>query len=369
MAIYYMTYAMLCLIAIIAQYGSKDLQKRSGAICIFGFIFIFLILALRHWSMGVDLGYYTRNYVGYGGGYIPSFERLNQYSWLDIIKMKDFLNYEKGYIIFNKLVGSIHNDKQFLLGVCAFINASVTAVFIYKNSKLPFLSWIVLLGLPVFLMFFSGLRQDLAISITMMSVYWIKKKKIIPFILTVLLASTMHSSAIVFLVAYPMYYVKLTEMQSFIFTLLIPVVYVLKAPLFTVLSKILKENAEMENTGAGTLFVVFFMVYLFLVVSNSQQHKKQSGWINLFYIACICQAFGGIYSTAMRVGYYFMPYLAAALPNTVSDFQYTGKNTEKRDFILSYVFILIAFALFGLYSLSSGSWAKTNPYVFFWQTP
>lgn len=365
MTIYYAAYAVMCFIAAVIHYETDNDKRRNNVICTVGFFSFFLILALRHWSMGVDLGYYSLS----DSGYMHSFDNLNKYSWSEILKMKSFLNYEKGYVIFNKLIGSIWNNRQFFLGVCAFINISVVSIFICKRSKLPLMSWVVFLGLPSFLMFFSGLRQAIAISITMIAVRWIERKKIIPFVLTVLLSWTFHSSAIVFLLAYPLYYVRLTDVQKMLFALLIPVIYVFKVPLFMVLNKLFKNNAVVENTGAGMLFIVFFCIYLFLVISHSYQKKQQSGYINLFYMACICQAFGGVYDTAMRVGYYFMVYLVVALPNTIEDFKNTERGTGRRDFMLSYTLIFIAFALFGLYSIANGSWSCTNPYVFFWQMP
>lgn len=365
MTIYYILYAIMTVAALIVQYVSKDLKYRSRVICSFGFILVFLILALRHWSMGVDLGYYAIEDVGY----VPSFRKLNEYSWGEILKMKEYLNYERGYIIFNKLVGSINSDKQFFLGTCAFINISVVALYIHKKSNLPFLSWIIFLGLPVFLMFFSGLRQSVAISVTMLSMHWVEKKKPIPFILTVLLAWLFHKSAILFLIAYPMYYVKLTDLQKFIFALMIPVVFVLKVPLFSVLSKLLKDNVETESTGAGMLFVIFSAIYIALLLLNNYHNKKQNELINLFYIACICQAFSGLYSIAIRVGYYFMIYLAIALPNTIYEFQFGNGRKGRNEFVISYMVIFAAFLLFGIYSIENATWARTNPYVFFWEKP
>lgn len=365
MTIYYIMYAIMTAVALIVQYLSKDLKYRSRIICSFGFILVFLILALRHWSMGVDLGYYSIENVGY----LQSFEKLNEYSWGEILKMKEYLNYERGYIIFNKFIGSINNNKQFFLGVCAFINMSTIAIYIYKKSYLPLLSWIIFLGLPVFLLFFSGMRQDIAISITILSMYWIEKKRPIPFILTVLFAWLFHKSAILFLIAYPMYYVKLTDLQKFIFALMIPVVFALKVPLFSVLSKLLKDNVETESTGAGMLFLIFSAIYIALLLLNNYHNKKQNELINLFYIACICQAFSGLYSIAIRVGYYFMIYLSIALPNTIYEFQFGNGRRGRNEFVISYMVIFTAFLLFGIYSIKYATWACTNPYVFFWEKP
>ncbi len=366
MTVYYSVYAIMCFVALISQHMSQNLKYRHKMICIIGFTLIFGILALRHWSMGNDLGFYVPS--NENSGYIPSFMKLNTYSWKEILKMKSFLNYEKGYVIFNKLVGSIYCNKQFFLGVCAFINISVTAVTIYRKSRLPLLSWIVFMGLPVFLMFFSGMRQSVAISITMIATHWIEEKKPIKFILTVLLASTFHQSAIVFLIAYPVYHMELTDFRKVVCIVMLPVVYILRGPLFAVLSKIFKDNAEVTSTGAGTLFIVFFAIYITMAIFNSYSKKNPNKMINLFYVACVCQAFSGIYNLAMRVGYYFMIYLIIALPNTVYEFKKQEVRTANQEFILSYTVIFAAFLIFGIYSIANGTWAHTNPYHFFWQS-
>lgn len=363
MTIYYVMYAIICAAACIMQTASKDKKKRNKVICTVGFLCIFLLLALRHWSMGVDLGYYSKE----TGGYVISFKILNRYSWDKILHLKAFLNYEKGYIIFNKLVGSIHNDKQFFLGVCAFINIAVVAIFINKKSKLPLLSWITFTGLPVFLIFFSGMRQCLAISITMLSTYWIEKKKPIKFVLTVLLAWTFHASSILFLAAYPMYHIKLTDIKKAAFVIMIPAVYMMKGVLFPILSRILKDDVEVENTGAGMLFVIFIGIYLVLIFLNSYTKKKEDGYINLFYIACVCQAFSGLNQLVVRVGYYFMIYLIIALPNTIYGIKDDEKPLGGKAFMIGYAAVFGAFLLYGLSAISAGGWAHTNPYVFFWQ--
>lgn len=360
MTIYYIMYAILIFIAILSR---KNKAKSKIIIVITGFCLLFILLALRHWSMGVDLGYYS---TGVKMGYIPSFEKLNTLSWKYILTMDQYLNYERGYIIFNKLIGSIWNNSQFFLGVCAFLGMLPIFLYIYRTSNEPLLSIIVFISLPVFLMYFSGLRQAIAISITVISSYFIEKKKKLWFILLVLLASTFHSSAIVFLIAYPMYHIRFTNVQRLILVACIPVIYILRVPIFSVLSLIFKENAEIRDTGAFTLMIVFVLIYIFLLLLNKSKDEKINANINLFYIACLCQCFGGIYDTAIRIGYYFMIYLISALPNTVYKLKFS-EYKAKEQYITSYLVVLFIFGMYGLMTLSNGSWAKTNPYVFFWQ--
>lgn len=325
---------------------------------------LFGILALRHWSVGNDLGFRLK----YNVGYIPSFQAINTHSWSEVLKMESFLNYEKGYVIFNKLVGSVYNNKQFFLAVCAFIDFISIAILIYKKSKLPLLSWMIFLGLPVFLIFFSGLRQGIAISIIVLSVKFIDEKKIIKFILTVLLASTFHKSAIVFLTAYPLYHVKISGWKSILSILMIPIVFVLRQPLFSIFSKIFKDDAHTRDNGSWLLFVLFCVIYIALTILNHYNRTKNNKFLNLFYFACLCQAFSGIYTTAMRVGYYFMIFLIIALPNAVYELKNNTARTSENEFILGYITVFAAFVVYGIYALSTSTWACTNPYYFFWQS-
>lgn len=367
MTIYYIGYLLLAIIAVISYKQSHD-DKRKKRICIGGFLIWTLIIGLRHPSMGVDLQY------GYSNGYLGMFEFIAKQDWKSVFH-NSFLNYEKGYVIFNKLLGHISQDEQFLLFTCAFISIAAFTYLIYKYSKFPFLSIIIYLGLPCFLMVFSGLRQALAIAITILSFQFIQKKKPIQFIVVVIIATLFHSSAIIFLLAYPCYYIRTDKSVLKIGSiLLLPVVYLLRNPLFSLLSKIFKPDAVADNNSAITLFIIFTLIYIFSLIFEHKHNEIEIGYRNLFYVACICQAYGGVYSTAIRVGYYFMIYLCLLLPeiisqktnesNTANDLQ--TKRVASADGFLIYILVFICFAAFGLYSLSKGSWAMTNPYHFFW---
>ena len=355
---YYVAYILLFLLNNIAKSLYIDKQKRYRFFCVSSFLIIGTLLALRHQTMGIDLGGGNRTE---SIGYLGAFDELNKYSWSRILTMKEFLNYEKGYIIFNKLVGSIYNDKQFFLAVCAFISTLPVMLYIKNKSTNPLMAVLIYLGLPVFLMSFSGLRQAIAIGITVFSVKYIEEKKLPKFILVILLATFFHRSSATFIIAYPLYHLRLSNNRKLFLILVIPVVYVLKGPLFNILSRIYKENAAIEETGAFTLLLVFFLVYVFLVFFNKDDDKEQNGMVNLFYFACICQAFGGVYQLAMRIGYYFMIHAVIAIPNTID------KMEDRRSAKLANILIFIAFVGFGVYSLRNSTWAMSYPYKFFWQ--
>ncbi len=355
---YYATYLLLFLLNNIAKNSYVDTQKRYKFFCAASFLVVCTLLSLRHQTMGADLlGGSSEENIGYLG----AFDKLNQYSWLDIVSLKDFLNYEKGYIFLNKLIGSIYNNRQFFLSICALISTVPVMILIKNKSANPLMSVVIYLGLPVFLMLFSGLRQAIAIAITVFSSKYIEEKKFIKFALLVFLSTLFHYSAIIFIIAYPLYYLKLSEKNKFFFVLAILGVYILRNPIFNIASKIFKDSAETGETGAFMLFLVFFLIYIFLIFFNKKQDSDQNGMINLFYFACICQAFGGIYQTAIRVGYYFMIYSVISIPNTIANME------DKKSIKLANILIFATFVGFGIYSFKNSTWAMTYPYNFFWE--
>lgn len=354
MTVYYLTYASLIVANLIFSKLKIDEKKQKGVFCAFFFIVITCLLGLRHQCMGVDLGY------GYNNGYLASFDKINALSWSQVIKLDQYLNYEKGFIVFNKIVGSIYNDRQFYLMTCAFVTFLPIALYINRKSELPLLSAIIYMGLPVFLMSYSGLRQSIAIGITVFSMIFVEKKKIFPFILTVIFATTFHYSSMAFFIAYFLYYIRLNDLYKMICVLVVPGIYILKVPIFKVISKIFKESAAIEETGAFIFFAVIYLIYIFLILFKNDENKEIDGVINLFYVAVICQIFGSINNLAQRVGYYFMVYAAIAVPSTILNLKNKGERK------LMYVVVLLAFVIFGLWCIKSPSWYMSYPYYSFW---
>lgn len=355
MIVYFLMYTLLlCTTGIVGQTGTTIAQKNKRS-AIYAATLVALVVALRHPSMGIDLGY-GRYY-----GYLVSFQEISRYSWRKLIAMSGWQNYEWGYIVFNKLVGCISTEYQSLLIACAVASIAPIGVMIWKNSKDPLLAIIVYLGLPCALVPFSALRQGIAVGICCLSIPLIRKNKLVEFVLLVAFATLFHYSAVCFIIAYPIYHIKLSKHLRILSIPALAVIFVARYPLFVIGSKILKKSAAIEQTNAVTLLIVFALIYTFCALFVHDE--TDGGFLNIYYIACVAQCFAGLYSIAMRVGYYFMPSLVIALPNII-------KNMKKFDNRkISRLCVMTAFVAYGLYMLySSGKgWAMTYPYHFFWE--
>lgn len=365
MNIYLFAYTILIFVSLI----SLNSKREKKIICWFGFVIWSFIIGLRHPSMGVDLQY------GLLDGYWGMYSAIGHSSWSTVLGGA-FLNYERGYVIFNKILSYVSEDPQLLICVCAIIAIGAVSYLIYKNSRSVLLSIIIYLGLPVFLINYSGLRQAVAIAITVFSYHFIKEKKPFCFTLTVLFAAQFHSSAYLFWLAYPVYYIRTERFGVKILSiLLLPVIFIIRLPLFKLLTGLFGMKGQIELNTSFLLFVFFVGIYIACVCLENKSNEKEIGCRNLFYIACICQAFSSVSNIVMRVGYYYMIYLILLLPEIVFSQRIGGqidekrkknKITVKRDSAIMYIFILFFFIIAGLSSLYNSGWAEAYPHSFFW---
>ncbi len=376
MTVYFLMYAALFGMTWYAE--KKNLpQKRSVHLVsiLFG-VLLTLIVGLRHPSMGSDLEY------GEYYGYLFEFGNLQQFSLVEMVFMEPYLNYEKGFVILNKLIGAFWNNQQFYIFCCAVLSIAPIAYTLYKESDDPLFAAVIYFGLPCFLITYSALRQAIAVALCFASLIYLRRKDLVRFAALVILASTMHSSALVFLVAYPLYHIRLSQKLRLASIIALPVVFVLRTPIFMLFAGLFREGAQPDNNGAYQLFLVFVLIYIFCIVF-AQRDARVEGYLNIFYFACVIQAMGGIYSIVVRLGYYFMIALPLLLPRVVKTMRipkafYTWnlpwtwlKTPEAEVWICkaAKTAIYVCFVAFGLYSIwvSGTDWAMAYPYRFFWQ--
>ncbi len=317
-------------------------------------LLMILLLGFRHPDMGWDLQ-----------AYLPIYDEIGMLSWKELLILHSYPHFEQGYVLFNKFIYNTWNHYQVLLFVCATISIIPIGYCICKNSKQPLLSIIIYMALPVFLMLFSGLRQAIAIGLTVLAFQCVRNKKLILFILVVLLASLFHKSAICFLVAYPLYYIRLPEKVLIAsFFALIPI-WLFSPYIFKFLTWLVRSDVEPDNNGAVNLFFIFVAIYGFCICLGNSKNKLTNGTRNLFFVACAIQALAGQYSLVIRVGYYFMIYLMLLLPEVLADME-EGKALNATLRRLARMGITAAFILCGIYMIMTTYWAEAYPYTFFW---
>ena len=279
------------------KYGVSE--KKNYTILIF-YVIYFILLAFRSKNIGFDTVRY-----------------LSQYESMYDITLKDILRRDDiGYYLFTKVLSVFFKDGQWLLAIVAAITTIPFAYLYYKETKNSLVTIALLMVLPTFQMNFSGLRQAIAIALVVPAVYLVKKKELKKSALVVILAMMFHSSAFIILIIYPLYHCTIKIKHMLIIAPIGLIIYKYNTQIYLFMAtrmgdKFEERYAFATETGAVTMLIVFFLftIYAFVFVKGSLLTKEQNGFRNFLLAALFIQLFAPVNSIAMRMGYYFMPFI------------------------------------------------------------
>lgn len=291
---------------------------------------VFVLIAFKAESVGTDtLTYYK------------SYESARDYG-MSSLEDSSFDRVEPGYKFLLYLLRLFKADAQFL----SIIVASLVVYTLYKVIRENSINWSLALFFFVTMGFFqftmSGIRQTSAICFSMLSYRFIKKRKLLPFLLLILLGASFHKSVVLFI---PMFYVAnqaITKKKILaMFVLMLLLIFTADKLLLSA-ADIMDYNYGIEKTDNGYVFfgIVFFITLLVvnnrnLLISVNPFNKMI---ININFISLALWVVRLISRTAERVSLYFMPYTYIAIEEYLS----TRPVSKKR----SYTIIAIVLASF-----------------------
>ncbi|WP_426063465.1 EpsG family protein [Flavobacterium sp. DSP2-3-1] len=347
---------------IYSQGSNQDINSGSNRKKYIKVICFILILqsGLRNVAVGSDT--YT---------YFLYFEDVKRSSWGDIYKAI-FNFYELGegkdigYVAFEKLVQVFTNEYQIFLLVIAVIFFTALGNFIYKNttklkdSIIAFVIYSVL-----FYSFFSitGHRQTLATAGTFFAFEFLKRKRLIPFVVIILIASTIHKSCLVFILLYFLSYIKNIKIPFWIVLLLFPILMGFSSIMAKFISVFLNSYEEYEHLEEYKP-VTFVVLMLFIAVLSLIRYNKiivldkgvknyYAGlMVGILFLSLVFEIHG-----YMRVVQYFSIFILLLIPLILRSFDSFDK--KHRSFIYS-ISIIILLSFFIKANLNM-------EYKFFWQ--
>jgi len=350
MGVFVLMYIIIFLVWLFSDTFPK--KSRNTIICIICCILLWSIQAFRAYSVGTDLV-----------GYIPFFSNSGHRSF-------DLDSAEIGYSYFNVLIYRYisHDPTVFLSFVSAALLIPVSIIF--KNySKIPALSYIILASFVIYIFSFSALRQAIAIGITTLGYLFVERKKLIPFLGLVFLATLFHSSALIFVIVYPLCnWINMTTKKYIIGCCIGGVLlFSLKSILNYIIPLIFADNQERymgyyENNVAAAynLAILIFLFFLstFLVKNPT---KTDLNMRMIIFIGFWCQCLGLISPVAPRIGFYFFAFIGVALANVVAEFSVVRQNRTIASIVIS------LFMVWFFFSKYTNGYLDVIPYKFIWE--
>ena len=339
-----------------SNYPSIEYKKRNDKIVtVTFFVIYFFLLALRSNYVGAD-----------SSNYEYMFDTINSYSWEDCWQYSD----EYGYVLLNKLIGSLGFSYQWFVAIVALITVLPLAKLYHSDCENALFAISIFINLSVFDMFFSGHRQSIAIALAILAYQYTKEKKLLKFLLCVLIAYFFHHSAFAILLMYPVYHVKITKKWIFVIAPIVGLIFLFRRQIFTValdnfFQRYIDRYGYIQETGAFTVFILFilFMMYTFVAIDDNNLDKETIGLRNILVLATCIQTFASTHALAMRINYYFIPFI----PVLMTKVYYRSNKWDRNIVKLIAAGMMLFFMSYFFYKAYTGDdILQLFPYIPFW---
>lgn len=350
-----MIYFILLFIYLFIIWGftcKSNTPKTRFRQCILAGLGLLLLLGLHSPELGVDIR--------------ESYSKAFDFVDISFIFNNDTIyGFERGFIIYMAILKYITNDFQLFLFISAIIVLVPILILIYKHSENVMFSIIMYSSWIIYYFSFSGIRQSIAISITVIASIFLLNKKIVTFILFVLLASYIHTSALFFLLVYPLYWLKPSDKKVIIIgSVGIFFMLVSKQIIIFIANLIFGADnryaSQIENSSfGGVTFAIIYLLFVLLLAFLNKNKKNNNHFTPIVMLLCIVQ-FTGLYSSVMsRIGYYLIPIFILAITNALSLTKRPEKNILKIGVLSLSLLLFFIQAKEGLYEIV--------PFKFFWE--
>lgn len=300
--------------------------------------------------------------------YVGSSDTLNYFNMMkDAIRSDSFSSYynedfvEPGFQFFVYILSRVFKDPQWIIAISSLIYISSICYFIYKNSEdIVFsLTMYITLGLMQFQM--QGMRQAIAMSICLFAYECAKKRKLIFFILLVILAMQFHRTSIVFSIVYFLPLIPFNY-KGFLILVTGSLIFIFSVnQIVSVANELFdSEYSNTVDSGGFIALTIYILIILSALLFNKKLKfdKHSSLLLYVTILGCLCYFARYIGSQAAeRISFYFMLGQIALLPNTINNL-----NNQERAIVklIAGVLMLSLFA----YRLDGSDFI---PFEFFWQ--
>lgn len=341
MLAYYTLLGVPLLTAVIFRITDRRTLKENRfnpTILIF-FIILYFLLTLRNYRVGSDTLNYWREFAKAGN--------------LSLSELFSDANREYGFLLLTKLVRSITGNFRIYLAILNLVIVIPLAWYYQKNSEYPLLTIALFVTIVPFSMYFSGIRQIMAMSVGLVAWQMTKERKLIWFIVFVLLASQFHVSALMLFAMYPLYKVRITTRWLIVVVPIILLIYVFNRSILSLLSSLLWKEYDYENTAVSItvlLLLAAFAVYAYFIPDPDKLDDDVIALRNMLLLSIVLQSFVPIHPLAMRMNYYFLMLIPILIPKIAA----RAKPELTRFTEVSVLVMLVGFTVYFFYNAYFG---------------
>ena len=338
-----------------------NIQKKS--IKNISILLFFSIMILMVGFRSVQVGNDTSSYLYY-------YQRVGNAPFKNIftVSSTSSTSMEHGFVLLEKLFYTLKAPFNVFMLFCSAVSLCPLMVLFYKESDNPLLVILLFACVSPFTLFFSGVRQSMAMGIGVISFFLARRKKLILFCLSVAIAFFIHESSIVLLLLYPLVRFKIKSKHlPFLFAICLVIVF-FGGRILSVVSTFLGQYGRygIVSTGAYRMIVLLFILLAFSFFISDEKKGTQLLFCirNLLCLCLVLQCFTRHSFVATRVMYYFGIFLPLAIDKSVS-------NPKQGNKMMSDVITIAMVGFFFVYFFADAYLGNDGlniyPYVPFWK--
>ncbi len=282
----------------------------------------FILSAFRGNAVGPDTGTYIENY---------KILLADPEYFIEQTRM------ESGFVYFMYILSYFSAAPQWIFILSSLLLYFSIGHFVYKNATEPTFILFFFITLGLFQFTLSGIRQTIAISLSLFTYELIKDKRLLLFMIMIAISMQFHKSAIFFL---PAYFVANRHINRYLL-LIILLFFFFIFPIENILlstASALEYDYGIEKTGNG---YIFFIISILIVIAGyaTEQRIKTNQFaicLDLNIIHALLWTLRLISRTAERVTFYYSPYAYLAL----SEWVVSIRNKEHKALIIAGIILL-----------------------------
>ena len=310
---FYMTLFSTYIFALVARLNKNKITKRPEILLSIYVVVILIVISGARHGIGDTYAYsYFYEIVGNRPNLTVAIEEGKE-------------SYEPGFITFLWILNQISKDPQLMVFACALVTNFLNIWTMRIYSKVFELETYMYITSGFYVVTMNGIRQALASAILFAATKYIIEGKFKRYLIVVLLAYTIHSSALIMI---PVYFIVRCEAWSKITIKIIVIAAVALICLQPIMTKFFEasEGTKYEayqdtmavEGGASPIRTVISAIPVVLAYIYRDKLKKQwpesNVFVNMSLICLIISVFSMINWVFNRFNMYFQIYSFLVLP-------------------------------------------------------
>lgn len=340
---------VLCLILVVFIYSKIKKSVMGNQNTSYGSTLIFLslwfIAGLRY-AVGTDYN----TYKWY-------FDNIHFFGF-------EFPHFERGYYFINYIVSLFTDNSQYLFLVTSFLIIFLFHITLKNFSVSYALSIFLFVTIAFYYESLNVIRQYLAVAITFFSIRYIINKNFKKFLLTVVLASFFHTTAIILVPFYWISRIKIRNISYFSILVITTVFSFFTTNIVGLVSKFIPKfayyiNYYREGASANTVTMILLAILIFSLLYKKKLNEidiNSNIYINLMFFGLLFVILSRDNIIFYRAALYFYVFILILIPICL-------KSLNKYLKIPSYIIVISIMTAYHYHLLLNNS-SGVLPYNF-----